>query len=110
MGCKCKNCECGERDKFYSSFEDGIPFVDQVISENQIVRFFSKDTPDHLLKWHTDEEEREVKVINDSDWKFQMDNELPVPLQGTLNIPKGVHHRILKGTTDLYLQINKKWQ
>jgi hypothetical protein len=36
-----------------------------------------------------------------------MDNELPKFFAGTVNIPKGIHHRIIKGTTDLFLQIEE---
>lgn len=104
----CKNCEDKERENFYRSFEDGKPFVDEVISEKITIRTFYKETPAHLLKWHIDEEDRIVTSINNNDWLFQYDNELPFSLnENSINIKSGVFHRIIKGTTDLIIKIEK---
>ena len=50
-------------------------------SENQengyIIREFSQDIPSFELVWHRDKEDRYVQAIHDTDWKFQLDNELP---------------------------------
>jgi hypothetical protein len=32
---------------------------------------------------------------------------LPIPIDGKIEIPKGIEHRILKGTTDLLIVIEK---
>lgn len=102
----CKDCDCEEREAFYRTFEDGKPFIDQIVND-RLIRRFSKDTAPHLLKWHMDEEDRIVYSLNDNDWKFQFDNELPIPMIGMIRIKKGIFHRIIKGTTDLILQIDK---
>ena len=103
---RCKNCDCEEREAFYKTFEDGKPYIDQIVND-RLIRRFSKDTEPHLLKWHMDEEDRIVYSLNENDWKFQFDNEIPIPFDGVIKIKKGIFHRIIKGTTDLILQIDK---
>jgi hypothetical protein len=102
------NCkECKEREEFEKSFETGIPYYEIKHDENIVVRGFSKDTLPHLLKWHWDEEDRLITPMDENDWKFQFDNKLPQNIDKTIYIPKGVIHRIIKGTTDLLIKIEK---
>jgi hypothetical protein len=56
-----------------------------------------------------DKENRIVEVLEDSDWRFQMDNELPIPLKKgvKLEIPKETFHRVIKGTGDLKILIEE---
>lgn len=83
-----------------------LPFV-QIKEGPDIIRTFSNTIDDSQLKWHWDEQDRTVTAINDNDWLFQFDNELPIVLtQNTeIFIPCGVFHRIIKGTTDLVVKI-----
>lgn len=76
---------------------------------NIIYRNFSQDIDESELIWHVDKEDRYVKVLNESDWGFQMDNELPIKLsKGTeLFIPKETYHRVLKGRSDLNILIKE---
>lgn len=104
--CNCKNCECKEREAFYKTFEDSLPFID-TYSDGKLIRKFPKETEAHLLKWHIDEEDRVVYPIEDNDWQFQFDNKLPIPFDGRIEIPSGIQHRIIKGTTDLIIAIEK---
>ena len=78
-------------------------------SDRGNIRTFSKDTDEMSLIWHTDRENRDITVLEGKDWKFQRDNELPMLLSkgDRLHIPEGQIHRILKGTTDLILKIEK---
>lgn len=82
------------------------PFTEERF-DGYIIRHFEPGYPDHLFKWHWDEEDRMVQVLEDSDWRFQYDNELPIPLiKGSdIKIPKGVIHRIIPGSTKLSLKI-----
>jgi len=83
------------------------PYVDKK-EEDYIIRTFSQDTPSFELVWHRDKEDRVVQAIHDTDWLFQMDNDIPRRLTETkLFIPKETYHRIIKGTGDLVLKI---WQ
>ena len=109
--CKCKSCKCGKEsyDDMIRMIEDQTkPFTEEVF-DGYVIREFDPIYPDHLYKWHSDPEDRIVEVLEDSDWRFQFDNELPTPLiTGVdINIPKGVIHRIIKGTTYLKIKIYK---
>ncbi len=73
------------------------------------VRTFSADVSEESLHWHTDNENRDITIIEGKGWRFQRDNELPIILSkgDKLRIPEGQIHRILKGTTDLVIKIEK---
>jgi hypothetical protein len=73
-------------------------------------RTFSQNINDSELKWHFDNEDRIVVCEHDTNWLFQMDNELPVKIQKnkSIFIKEGEYHRIIKGDGDLILKINKK--
>ncbi len=104
--CKCTECECKEIRQFEKSFEVDIPYIENQ-EEGVFYRIFSKDTEPHLLKWHYDEEDRLVTPVEENDWKFQFDNKLPQNIDQSIFIPKGMIHRIIKGTTDLHIKIEK---
>lgn len=104
--CKCKNCDCEEIENFHKSFDNQIPYTEQ-ICEGFIIREFSSNVNSHLLKWHKDEEDRLITPIKTNDWQFQLDNHLPHIIKEPIFIPKGMIHRIIKGTTDLYIKIEK---
>ena len=73
-----------------------------------IIREFSRNTPTYELVWHRDKKDRVVEAMHDTDWYFQLDNELPVRLtKDKLFIPKETYHRLIKGTGDLVVKI---WQ
>ena len=65
--------------------------------------------PEKELVWHRDKENRLVEVLEDTDWYFQMDNRLPIPLKKGIkfNITKETFHRVIKGTTDLVILIEE---
>lgn len=85
-----------------------FPFT-QEKSNGKIIRTFSKDVDDMELKWHYDEKDRTVKIISGEGWLLQMDNQLPTPLtcEKEFHIPKGVYHRVKRGTTDLVVEITE---
>ena len=83
------------------------PYGEEIISENIVVRTFSPDVEFEDLKWHRDREDRIVTPLNDNDWQYQEDNKLPVPINRKLEIPKGLWHRVIKGTTLLKVEIVK---
>lgn len=72
---------------------------------NLIVRTFSQDIDEEELVWHRDREDREVTVLEETDWQFQFDNELPQVLKNTIFIPKNTYHRLIKGTGELNVHI-----
>ena len=73
-----------------------------------IIREFSQDTPSFEFVWHRDKEDRIVQATHESDWLFQLDNDVPQRLsENKLFIPKETYHRLIKGTGDLVVKI---WQ
>lgn len=76
-------------------------------SEKGEIRTFSKDLDSEELKWHRDMEDRIVTPLGQNDWLFQRDNELPHSIEGEIRIPKGEWHRVIKGTTDLIVRVQK---
>ena len=76
--------------------------------DGYIIRKFSQDTPSFHFVWHRDKEDRIVQAIHDTDWLFQLDNQVPQRLsKDKLFIPKETYHRIIKRTGDLVVKI---WQ
>lgn len=74
---------------------------------NIIRRTFSKNVSDKELTWHRDHEDRIVIPINENDWYVQFDNELPKKLNvdEEFFIPKNTFHRVIKGSSDLMVEI-----
>jgi hypothetical protein len=70
-----------------------------------IVRTFSQNVDEDELVWHRDERDRQVTVLEQTDWLFQFDNEIPKVLKDTIFIPRSTYHRLIKGTGDLMIQI-----
>lgn len=83
-----------------------IPYT-QTKSGDLIVRRFSEDIDPTELMWHRDLRNREIKVLEGSGWKIQIDNELPVDMNSSF-IPKKVWHRVIKGTGNLVIEI-REW-
>ena len=85
------------------------PYTNTVISTNTVVREFSQDTDPMSLVWHQDEEDRTIEILEGEGWQLQRDNELPLALQkgDIIFIPEYQIHRVIKGNTNLKIQITK---
>ena len=72
-----------------------------------IIRRFDEEVDSEELVWHRDKHTREVTVVEGTDWKLQLDNQIPVTLErGRLyKIPKMEYHRLIKGTGKLVVKI-----
>lgn len=83
-----------------------FPF-NQIETENKLTRTFSIDVEEEELKWHQDLKDREVKIIRGGNWKFQMEDQLPIFLHDgqILSIPKMTWHRVIKGDSELIVDI-----
>ena len=57
--------------------------------------------------WHRDDEDRTVEILGETDWKLQLDNELPTSLNESIFIPRHHWHRVIKGNGNLKLKIYK---
>ena len=84
-----------------------FPFKQKRISENTILRIFTRDTSSDDLVWHRDRACRTVKVLVGEGWSIQHDNAVPRKLTegSTFKVKSGQYHRLLKGDTDLILKI-----
>lgn len=70
-----------------------------------IYRKFTQDIDEEELVWHRDRNDRQVQVLSNTDWEFQLEDSIPQKLQDTIFIPKNTYHRLIKGTGDLDLGI-----
>ncbi len=84
-----------------------LPYKEEQISENIFIRTFYQDVDSGELTWQRDREDRVIESIEETDWLIQLDNELPVNIKGDIFIPKGVYHRLIKGSGDLKIKLNK---
>ena len=80
-------------------------------TDNDNVRTFDSNVNSSELVWHRDREDRTVKVLEGNGWMFQYDDSLPFELkQGDeFFIEKMTYHRLLKGTTQLRVLIEKHY-
>jgi hypothetical protein len=81
----------------------GRPYSEKK-EEGYIIREFFQDTPSLEFVWHRDKEDRIVEALHETDWKFQLDNEVPKELN-RIFIPKEMYHRLIKGTGNLKVKI-----
>ena len=83
------------------------PYTESITKEFT-VREFSSNTSTFEFVWHRDKEDRVVQAMHDTDWKFQLDNDIPQVLsENKLFIPKETYHRLIKGTGNLKVKIFK---
>ena len=83
-----------------------FPF-DENIVDGYHIRKFSESVETSELVWHRDKEDRIVESVSYTDWMIQIDNQLPIPLTERTLIPKGVYHRVIKGSGDLIVRVKK---
>lgn len=83
------------------------PFISDEITKFVEIRTFLSSTPENDLKWHWDEEDREIEAVENIDWMFQFDNQIPVEINKKIFIPRGIIHRVIKGSGELKLKITK---
>jgi hypothetical protein len=88
-------------------FESKQPYRDLEVTDVYIIREFSKNVNPIELKWHRDREDRLVEIVGKTDWKLQLDNQLPTSLNESIFIPAGEWHRLVKGNDKLTLKIYK---
>mgnify|MGYP003974511427 CR=1 FL=1 len=87
--------------------DSGKPYTDIEVTDEYIIREFGDNIDPIELMWHRDDEDRLVEIVDETDWKLQLDNSLPTSLKGRIFIPKHEWHRAIKGTGKLRLKIYK---
>lgn len=83
------------------------PYQEIKKESNIVVRTFDESIDPVELMWHRDQEDRIIELVEPSDWKFQLDNELPILIDKPIFIPRYVWHRTIKGTGSLKIKITK---
>jgi hypothetical protein len=83
-----------------------LPF-EEIIESDKRIRIFKFDTVSHELKWHQDDDDRYVELIEETDWEFQFDDDLPIKFPKRLIIPRMMWHRVIKGKGDLKISISR---
>jgi hypothetical protein len=84
------------------------PYINLEITDKYIIREFNENIDPIELLWHRDNESRTVEIIGETDWKIQLDNQLPISLNSPIFIPRHEWHRVIKGTGTLKLKIYKQ--
>jgi hypothetical protein len=83
------------------------PYKDIEVTDKYIIREFNENIDPIELMWHRDDEDRLVEIIGETDWKIQLDNQLPTSLNESIFIKRHEWHRAIKGTGNLKLKIYK---
>jgi quercetin dioxygenase-like cupin family protein len=85
------------------------PYTNTPITPTLVIREFSSEVDPIELVWHQDEEDRTIEILEGEGWQLQRDNELPLELKkgDRIFIPEFQIHRVIKGNTNLKLQITK---
>ena len=86
-----------------------FPFTEKQLSKKIFLREIKRDVVSDELIWHMDREDRYVKVVKGKGWELQLDNKLPeIMVEGkTYFIPSYTYHRVIKGDTNLIVEIKK---
>jgi quercetin dioxygenase-like cupin family protein len=85
------------------------PYINTPITQTSVIREFSSEVDPMELVWHQDKEDRTIEILEGEGWQLQRDNELPLVLQkgDIIFIPEYQVHRVIKGNTNLKIQITK---
>jgi hypothetical protein len=83
-----------------------LPFKENLLPNNIFIREFLQETNSDNYIWHRDKEDRIIESIGYTDWMIQLDNELPKIIT-KIFIPMGVYHRVIKGTGNLKIKLEK---
>ena len=84
------------------------PYTDIEVTDKYIIREFNENIDPIELMWHRDLEDRTIEILEETDWKIQLDNNLPTSLKERIFIPKQEWHRVIKGNGTLKLKIHKQ--
>jgi hypothetical protein len=96
-------------DSSQASEGTGRPYHNLSVTKDCIVRSFASDIDPEELKWHQDDEDRLITVLDcGKGWGFQYDNELPYELEvgDLLFIERHDWHRVIKGEGELVIKID----
>lgn len=88
--------------------KNNVPYQEIKLKGNVYRRTFASNIDTDEVIWHKDAEDRIVEVVkNEGGWQFQLDNHLPLPLEGKVFLPKETYHRVIKGNGELIINVTK---
>ena len=85
----------------------GKPYTEFKEDGDSVTRLFPSWIKLEKLKWHMDDENRIIRPLHKTDWLFQLEDQLPVPLDGPIFIERHQWHRLIKGDGPLMISIYK---
>ena len=83
-----------------------LPYTDIEVTDKYIIREFNENINPIELMWHRDDEDRTIEILGETNWKVQLDNELPTSLNKPIFISRHKWHRVIKGDGNLKLKIH----
>lgn len=89
----------------YKNLQD----LEQTEKYRIFVRIIPFNQDDIEFKWHRDSYDRLIAIKSGSNWYIQFENSLPIQLQIDQKyfIKKDEWHRVIKGTSDLLIEIQE---
>ena len=85
----------------------GKPYTEFKEDDDSVTRLFPSWIKLEKLKWHMDDEDRIITVLGETNWQFQFEDQLPVPLNRPIFIKRHQWHRLIKGDGPLMISIYK---
>lgn len=87
----------------------GLPYTEQKLSNDSMLREFREDVPPDDLEWHMDRRDRIVTVVEGSGWMLQLESGLPFEMVPGRSYPirRESWHRVIKGTGPLHVLIRE---
>jgi len=82
------------------------PYTDIEVTNKYIIREFNENIDPIELLWHRDDQKRTIEILGETNWKLQLDNQLPTSLNQPIHIERHQWHRVIKGDGNLRLKIH----
>ena len=85
----------------------GKPYTEFKDKAGDVTRLFYERVNPQKLKWHMDDEDRIIQALHKNNWQFQLEDQLPVPLNKPIFIERHQWHRLIKGDGSLMIKVTK---
>ena len=85
----------------------GKPYTEFKDKEGDVTRLFYERVNPQKLKWHMDDEDRIIQALHKNNWQFQLEDQLPVPLNKPIFIERHQWHSLIKGDGSLMIKVTK---
>jgi hypothetical protein len=85
---------------------NNLPF-EEILENGYYIRIFDEKTNADEFVWHRDKEDRILESLHETDWKFQIDDQLPINFDKKIFIQAEKYHRLIKGNGNLKIKIKK---